>query len=208
MDIKLNKAIPQKLSQFPSAYLVDFPRQTFVLNILLLHISPILIITTSSSLFQSATMDEDDKMKLGNPRNAATRSFEITFLTHLQVELPTSSYWRKKYENETMVAFATSATKVYMVLQSVDDEERIPMIMECFNYLCDFVNRNTVHKPSGCPLDDDDLRSLVYNELVEFNTVSQHDKNNDEVEFDERRTLFECLLDKAAEASILSGRSI
>jgi hypothetical protein len=28
------------------------------------------------------------------------------------------------------------------------------------------------------------------------------------VEFDERRTLFECLLEKAAEASILSGRSI
>jgi hypothetical protein len=159
-------------------------------------------------MFQSATMDLDNKNNVGNPRNAATRSFEITFLTHLQVELPTSSYWSKKFDNESMVGFAIIATRVFMVLQSVDDEERIPMIMKCFDYLFDYQNKNTVYKPVGCPLDEDDLRSLVYDELVEFNRMSQEDNKDDEVEFDDRRTLFECLLDQAAEASILSGPSI
>lgn len=149
-----------------------------------------------------------DEIKPGNPRNAATRCFEVTFLTHLQVELPTSSKWRKKFDDESMVGFAIIATKVYMVLQSVDDEERIPMIMKCFDYLFDYENKHTVYTPSGCPLGKDDLRSLIYDELVEFNRLSQEDTKNDEVEFDERRNLFQCLLEMAAEANILSGSSI
>jgi hypothetical protein len=158
-------------------------------------------------MFPSATMELNDEMKLGNPRNAATKSFEITFLTHLEVELPKNAYWKKKFDNERMVGFAIIATQVYMVLQSVEDEERIPMIMECFDHLFDYDRQNTVYEPTGCPLNKDDLRSLVYEELVEFNRLSQEDNNNDEVDFDDRRTLFELLLDQAGEASILSGRS-
>jgi hypothetical protein len=152
-------------------------------------------------------MEVDDEIKLGKPRNAATRSFQISFLTHMEVELPKSGYWRKKFDDESMVEFAIVATEVYMVLQSVDDDERIPMIMKCFDYLFDYENKQTVFKPKGCPLDTDALRSLVYNQLVEFNRLSQKDKNDDEVEFDDQKTLFECLLNQAAEASILSGRS-
>jgi hypothetical protein len=153
-------------------------------------------------------MEVDAEITPGEPRNEATRSFVITYFTHLQVELPRAAFWRKTYTNETIITLAAIATKLYMVLQSLDDDQRISMILECFDFTGEYVDRETIHMPSHCPLEEHHLKELVYDELVEFHQHACEDKNSKYVDFDQQRECLDCLLRKAADADILSGPAV